>query len=199
MELPRHRLQKARLEAGYKTPTDAANALKAINKNTLISHENGNREISRKAAEKYAAAFGVSAGWILYGGPDGPLVEQAIPHISWVSAGVMAHEDIRDEAIGTIRVADLPPGDWIALTVTGDSMDRISPPDSIIFVNRRDKALVPNGLYVIDDGEGNATYKRFRPNPDRFEPVSTNPDHEPIFPDHEPTIVGRVRRSMINT
>jgi hypothetical protein len=32
----------------------------------------------------------------------------------------------------------------------------------------------------------------------RFEPVSTNPQHEPIFPDNDPIIVGRVRRSIIN-
>lgn len=200
MELPRHRLQKARSEAGYATPTDAANALRSINKNTLISHENGNREISRKAAEKYGAAFGVGAGWILYGEQGEPLAEQAVPHISWISAGSMMRDDVADEALGTLRVNDLPPGDWIALTVRGDSMDRISPPDSVIFVNRRDKALVPNALYVIDDGEGNATYKRYRPGPPmRFEPVSTNTELEPIFPEQEPTIVGRVRRTVLDT
>lgn len=66
---PKDRLKQARLAAGYETPSDAARALKnkGINKNTLISHENGNRAISRKAAEKYAKAFGVRAGWLLYG------------------------------------------------------------------------------------------------------------------------------------
>lgn len=66
---PKDRLKQARLAAGYETPSDAARALKnkGINKNTLISHENGNRAISRKAAEKYAKVFGVRAGWLLYG------------------------------------------------------------------------------------------------------------------------------------
>lgn len=68
MEEPRHRLQKARLAAGFESATDAARAHKGlIGKDLLISNENGNRDISRKAAEKYAKAFGVSAGWILYG------------------------------------------------------------------------------------------------------------------------------------
>lgn len=120
-----------------------------------------------------------------------------VPLITWISAGGMTRDDIAQEAIGTIAVCDLPQGDWFALTVRGDSMDRISPPDSVIFVNRKDKQLVANACYVIDDGEGNATYKRFRPNPMRFEPVSTNPTHEPIFPDNEPTIVGRVGMSQI--
>ncbi len=121
-----------------------------------------------------------------------------VPLIAWVSAGAMSSDSISDEALGTIRVADLPPGDWIALEVKGDSMDRISPPESKIIVNRKDKALVSNACYVIADDNGDATYKRFRGNPMRFEPVSTNTKHEAIFPEHEPLIVGRVRRSMID-
>ncbi|MDD1498840.1 S24 family peptidase [Agrobacterium sp. CNPSo 3708] len=123
----------------------------------------------------------------------------SVPYLAWVSAGAMIRDDIADEALGLIRVADLPAsGDWIALKVSGDSMDRISPPDSIIFVNRSDRNLVPNGCYVISDVEGNATYKRYRSGPMRFEPVSTNPQHEPIFPDNDPIIVGRVRRSIVD-
>ena len=72
--------------------------------------------------------------------------------------------------------------------------------DDVSFLpfNRSDRNLVPNGCYVISDVEGNATYKRYRSGPMRFEPVSTNPQHEPIFPDNDPIIVGRVRRSIIN-
>lgn len=123
-----------------------------------------------------------------------------IPHVSWVSAGGLMREDISDEAKGTIRAADLPAkGDWIALTVVGDSMDRISPPDSIIFVDRKDKRLVPNACYVIADYEGGeATYKRYRSGPMRFEPVSTNAAHEPIFPENDPVIVGRVKRTILD-
>jgi SOS-response transcriptional repressor LexA len=122
-----------------------------------------------------------------------------VPLISWVSAGKMSFPDITDEIIGHIQESDLDPpdGDWIALRVVGDSMDRISPPDSIIFVDRSDKVLAPNACYVISNGDGEASYKRFRPNPMRFEPVSTNPAHEPIYPMREPLIVGRVKKSTI--
>lgn len=37
---------------------------------TYRSHENGNREISRRAAAIYASAFQVSAGYILFGEPN---------------------------------------------------------------------------------------------------------------------------------
>lgn len=124
---------------------------------------------------------------------------QTIPLVSWVSAGALARDDIADAHLGKLVAADLPPGDWIALRVDGTSMDRISPPESVIFVDRKDIKLVSNACYVIDDGEGNATYKRYRPGPPpRFEPVSTDPGHEPIFFDNEPRIVGRVRRTVLN-
>jgi len=166
----------------------------------LISQLENGRNQTTKELPSIAQALGVAVHEIdenfvtdLAGIPT-----TVVPLISWVSAGAMASESISDEALGSIRIADLAPGDWIALRVTGDSMDRISPPESIIIVNRRDKMLVTNACYVIADENGDATYKRFRANPMRFEPVSTNTAHEAIFPDHEPLIVGRVKRSMID-
>lgn len=65
---PRDRLREAMEEAGYNSPTAAWAAMpRAFGKDLLISNLNGHREISRKAAEKYAAAFGVTAGWLLFG------------------------------------------------------------------------------------------------------------------------------------
>lgn len=121
-----------------------------------------------------------------------------VPLVAPVSAGALMSEDFRDEILDTLTIGGIGDGDWIALKVSGDSMDRISPPESIIVINRRDKRLVANACYVIADEDGGTTYKRYRPDPMRFEPVSTNPTHEPIFPEHEPTIIGRVKRSFIN-
>lgn len=69
MQEPKDRLQHAREAAGYASPTEAAARLahKGINKNTLISNENGNRAISRKMAQLYGDVFGVDPGWLLYG------------------------------------------------------------------------------------------------------------------------------------
>lgn len=111
----------------------------------------------------------------------------------------MARDEGQQDIIGEADAADLDPkGQWIALRVDGDSMDRISPPGSLIFVNLADRRLVTNACYIITNADGEATYKRFRASPPRFEPVSTNPAHEPIFPDGEPVVLGRVRRSIID-
>ena len=188
------RLQEARERRGFLSARAAAEFF-GWKYDTYAQHENGTRGISR-AAGKYAKAFRVSEAWLLTGEGQ-PGSDLIVPHLSWVSAGAMMSDDAPDEAIGTIEVAGLPPGDWFALTVRGTSMDRISPPDSIIFVDRKDRQLVANACYVIGDGEGMATYKRYRPGPMRFEPVSTDNTHETLFPDNEPTIVGRVGLSMI--
>jgi SOS-response transcriptional repressor LexA len=140
-----------------------------------------------------ADALGVSATDLL-GDTAGASV---IPILSWVSASALADFGPQDDVVGHIQVAGLPNGDWIALKVSGDSMDRISPPESIILVDRSDKRLSPNACYVVANKDGEAAYKRYRPNPTRFEPVSTNPSHEPIFPDNDVPVIGRVRLSIL--
>lgn len=151
--------------------------------------------------KKLAAVLQTTTDWLLTGSGNHNQQSQSsvVPLISWVSAGRMSFPDISDDIIRMITEGNLDQnGDWIALKVVGDSMDRISPPDSIIFVDRNDKTLVPNACYVISTDGGEATYKRFRPHPMRFEPVSTNPSHEPIYPMREPLIVGRVKKTILD-
>lgn len=161
--------------------------------------ESGERELTRSWAERLAPHLKTTALQIMF--PDvlsPPSTARRVPLLSTISAGVMMRDDLVDEAKRILTLTDLPPGDWFALEVDGDSMDRISPPGSVILVNRRDKRLVPNACYVIENQYGEATYKRFRPDPTRFEPVSTNDKHEAIFPDNDVPVIGRVKRSMID-
>lgn len=197
------RLRAARLHAGFSSAEEAAASL-GMTYSTYAAHENGSRGIGR-AQELYARRFKVSLDWLKRGIGAGPGESEAetvqhiveVPLLGQISAGVLKLDDLSGQQVGTITVGPLPAGDWLALEVDGDSMDRISPEKSIIILNRRDKRLVPNGCYVIADEDGSATYKRYRPNPDRFEPVSTNPVHEPIFPDQMPPVVGRVHMSIL--
>lgn len=166
--------------------------------------EGKNPGASTNTLSALASVLGTNVPWLVdgtgqeVGEPLAMAVVEA-PLVSWVSAGVLTSDSAIDAAIGTAR-AVLQPGDWIALRVEGESMDRISPPGSIIFVDRRDKRLVTGGFYVIDDGNGNATYKRFVTERGRmrFEPVSKNKDLPAIFPDNEPTVVGRVKLTMLD-
>ena len=174
------------------------------NENTYKAHENGRNGFGLADAKRYAKAFKVSLNWLNFGlGNPDDIDEQVIPHVASIplvariSAGALQRDDLTDEQLGTINFGPLPEGDWFAMEVEGDSMDRLSPPQSLIIANRADKKLVSNGCYIIADEHGNATYKRYRPNPDRFEPVSTNPVHEAIYPDHIPPVVARVHYTLL--
>lgn len=121
-----------------------------------------------------------------------------VPLISWESAtklGVSGAPVLSHDMSRVVRVVDLDPqGNWIALRVTGDAMDLVSPHDSIIFVNRRDRRLEPFKYYLINT-EAGALYRRFRP-PHFWEGVSTNPHYNKPLALVEPTtIIGRVKKS----
>lgn len=72
---PKDRLRQAMEAAtGMTVATDVWSKYKkvlGVGKDLFISNLNGNRAISKKSAAKYAEAFGVSAGWLLYGDPEG--------------------------------------------------------------------------------------------------------------------------------
>lgn len=119
-----------------------------------------------------------------------------VPVLSMVSAS-----NLRDQPAITkadierwIKVADLPEGDWFALGVEGDSMNRIAPDGSIILVNRADHRLLDGRFYVFSIESGAATFKQFRRKPERLQPYSTNPEHFSIPASEEIYVVGRVRR-----
>ncbi|MBO0141473.1 peptidase S24 [Agrobacterium sp. Ap1] len=144
MELPKDRLKRARAAAGYASPTDAANAFpRDINKNTLISNENGNRPISRKAAEKYGELFGVKAGWILFGDADdetpAPISDIILNRIGMVAgrvagvveAGAFREVDEFDQSepveIMLPRDEKFPNARQLVFDCAGDSMNDLRP------------------------------------------------------------------------
>lgn len=199
------RLKQARERADIGSYRKLANRF-GWNENTYKSHEQGKSSFDQVDARKYAKAFGVSVQWLFMGigMPDDvdeyPTPTVDVPLISWVSAGSLTDQDgIGDLSnFPVVTAIDLPDGDWIALRVEGNSMNKISPPDSVIFANRRDKRLVPNACYVVADENGAATYKRYRPNLDPpFQPASYD-DVPPPELSGAITIVGRVRRSIID-
>lgn len=158
------------------------------------------RKLTTDTAKQIAAILNVTPTEIIFEQQSDVV---SIPLVSSVSAGRLDELADADQSKDArfIHVSGLDSrGEWIGMEVSGDSMDQISPPGSVICVDVHDQNLVPNGCYIISDEAGEATYKRYRPDPDRFEPVSSNKDHETIFvkPHTMPVIIGRVRRSIID-
>lgn len=177
--------------------------------NTLKSNANGNMSFSYKKAMVYAGRLKVRPEWLYAGTP--PMREPTkaerretieVPVVAWVQAGQLADisaiHDLPD--LEYVTTDGLGPGDWFATNVKGDSMDRVSPEGSRVFVNAADRTLVPGRFYLFCY-RGETTYKRYYDDPiARLEPYSTNPANRPIYltKDEDWLVVGRVRRSVID-
>lgn len=81
-----------------------------------------------------------------------------------------------------------------ALRPKGDSMENVAEEGrSIIVVDPDQLDLIPGKAYIVTNSEGEATFKRYRADPPRLEPDTSNPEHKAIVLGREPfLIVGRV-------
>jgi len=150
--------------------------------------------------EKIAKAYGCQASEIFSGeAPGANGKPQRVPIISWVAAGRLSDPSTQiEQESETIEISGLPPGDYFATRVRGDSMDRLSPDGSMILVNRAEREPMRGRRYVFNH-RGKTTYKKYEIDPVRLEPETTTPQSNPtIFPksDEEWSIVGRVRLTL---
>jgi len=200
------RLKWARERHGkYNSPTDAARGF-GWTVSTYLGHENGDRVPSRDAAKRYGKAYGIRWEWLLEGeGEPRSAVRAAVinyvPLLSIVTAGKLTdrQSQIPVEDVPLLAFADLGRGEFFALKVEGDSMDRVSPEGSVIVVNRAERELIAGRCYIFAL-RGETTFKRWHPEPDRLAPFSTNPAHEPIFIKRQKDfdVIGRVRRTVLD-
>jgi SOS-response transcriptional repressor LexA len=160
---------------------------------------------AHRKLEAVADVLGTNVTWLTDGvGPElGPALSDRgtivpVPVVSMVSAGRLKQREgvTSAEVERWINVDDLPKGDWVALTVDGDSMNRVAPDQAMILVNRADSALIDGRFYIFGLPNGETTFKTFKRDPLRLQPYSTNPDHMsiPIDDDGDVYVFGRVRR-----
>lgn len=64
--------------------------------------------------------------------------------------------------------------------VVGDSMNQLLPEGSVAIIDPDDTALFSGKIYLLLNGDGEATIKRYRVDPARFEPVSDNDEYVPF-------------------
>ena len=132
-----------------------------------------------------------------------PHIPRMVPLIDYVTAGKLTEprSQIPVEDVPLLAFADLGPGDFFALRVTGTSMDRVSPEGSVIVVNRADKTPVNGAFYVFWTKQEGTTYKRWQGvEPPYLAPYSWDALHEPIFVKKKKDleILGRVRRTVLD-
>lgn len=202
MTSPSDRLRQARIRKGLGQAVDASIAY-GWNKNTYASNENGNAPFSFKAAQKYAAAFGVRAEWLYSGSgpmveedapliPDGAIPVTAIPVIGEISAGNWREAVKRSTHSIPAPDPSMPPNAF-ALEISGDSMDLLVEDGATIIVDPGDRQLFNKRFYAVQNGDGETTFKQYLGEPPRLVPRSSNPAHKEIILGEEPiTIIGRI-------
>lgn len=155
-------------------------------KSTIVKLENGERRLSDIWAERLAKVFKCRIVEIF----EEIIPTNEVPIISWVQAGVFTEELLMDANDAEKIISNYSKTSTFALRVVGSSMNRIAPEGSIIIVDYNDQELIDGKHYIIRNGDG-ASFKRYRSNPIRFEPQSTD-EHETVFPHDGLHIVGRV-------
>lgn len=168
-------------------------------KGTISQYESGKRTPSQQRLSDIADALGCTPGDLLDGpqdaGPEipaGAIPVMAIPHLgavpggNWREAIRTAHDFIPAPKPGM-------PASAYALTVEGNSMDKVAGNGTQIIIDPSDLDLFDKWLYVVRNGDGEVTFKQYRENPARLVPCSTDPSHQ-IIPvaDRDYEIVGRV-------
>ncbi len=133
--------------------------------------------------------------------PHGTPKITLVPLLDRITAGRLRSpaSQMPVEEVPLLAFADLGRGEFFALTVEGDSMDRYSPEGSTIIVNRSDRTLV-NGRCYVFSLRGETTYKMWQSgeNP-HLATFSTNPFHKPIFFNKRDLgVIGRVKRTLLD-
>ena len=201
------RLKQAIAETGY-TMAEVCERF-GWSYNTVKSNANGNASFSFKKAMVYAARLKVRAEWLYAGtlpirdaSKPIKLAATEVPLIGWVKAGELGDITMMHDLaeVETAITDNLGPGEWFATEVVGDSMDRVSPEGSRIFVNTVERVPVSGGYYLFSL-RGETTFKRYYDDPvQRLEPFSTNPMNKTIFLDKKESwvVIGRVHRSVLD-
>jgi SOS-response transcriptional repressor LexA len=149
------RLAAARETAGWRSARAAA-LDNGWPESSYRAHEAGTRTIGQDDAERYARRFRaagvrITAQAIHFDGTQADqesvrssIAVTQVPLLSWLSAGKLAdaRSQIPVEDVPLLPFADLGRGNFFALKVRGDSMDRLSPEGSVIVVNRAERHLV---------------------------------------------------------
>jgi SOS-response transcriptional repressor LexA len=160
--------------------------------------ENGHDGIPSQRLDALVSAYEAPLDALLGGGgAEGDTVTITGSQVRWVPLVGKAPAGNWREAIevplGEVAVrADKAGKNAFAVEIDGDSMDLILPEGGWAVVDPDQRHFFDGRVYLVRNGD-DATLKRYRSNPARLEPVSSNDSHEPIYLTGEPIkIIGRV-------
>lgn len=188
------------------SPIEAAKNVQGLERNFIRDFLEGKKQSFSSAKQPLVAqALQWTVSELL--GPPARRVSQSAPKISMVplldrvTAGRLKSpsSQIPLEDVPLLAFADLGRGEFFALTVEGDSMDRYSPDGSTIIVNKAERSLI-NGRCYVFSLRGETTFKMWQGGETpHLAPYSTNPINKPIFfKKRDLEVIGRVKRTLLD-
>ena len=158
--------------------------------------ENGERKLTVEWARRIADVLQIPVSQALgistFPSPHVEFGEEIrmAPLIGQVSCGMW--QEAVEQPIGYVPSTDGGPRTF-ALRAEGDSMNLIVPNRGVVGVDPDQLDLLDGRSYIVMNGEGEATAKRFKANPARLVPASTNPNHHEIAIGREGfEVIGRI-------
>lgn len=163
MNTPAFRLREAREKAGFDSGRAAAEAMD-VPTATYTQHENGSRGFPASKAQRYAAFFGTTPEWLLYG-----RTKRTPSNYIRVIGVVGANTDgstIMTTAHDSWDMVPPPPGGTsraVALVVRGNSMHTLADDGAIIYFEDQQ---TPPGVdllgypCVVETEDGRVLFKR---------------------------------------
>lgn len=106
--------------------------------------------------------------------PTYQFVPREVPLIGIAGAGNWV-EAIENSSQTVYLTPDIAPGARFAVEVLGRSMNLVLPEGSFAVIDPSDHSLFSKRMYLLLNRDGEATIKRYRSDPARFEPVSDDP------------------------
>lgn len=170
-------------------------ALAGVTTSAIQKLETSQRPLTLEWIERLAAALQVDRSELVAERQPHADVSR-IPVIGRIAAGnwQQAVEDADGDMIDVVNA----PKDAFALRADGDSMNKIVPDAGFVVINPHDRDLREGGVYAVMNGEGETTLKRYRGDPARLEPCSTNPAHHAIrLGTHPFTVIGRATGAVM--
>jgi repressor LexA len=173
------RIKQLRQERGWSLEELADRAGTTFS--TIWKLEASTRKLDLEWIDRLAAAFGISPFDMM----TGVNLNQArqIPVLGKIAAGDW-REALADPT-GYV-FATLGGSNAFALYPDGDSMDQLVPPGGWVVIDPDKNELRDGKAYAVMNADGDTTFKRFRTDPARLEPCSSNPEHQPIILGQEP-------------
>jgi len=183
----KNRIKELREAVGLTQPELAK--LADTTKNQLTKLESGARRLSDHWAQRLAPHLGVQP-YELFMSSEVVTPLRFVPLVGTISCGDW--QEAVENALG--QVPAVQGGSRVfALQAQGDSMNELIADRGYVYVDPDDTELRDDKIYVVVNGDNEATVKKFKANPARLVPCSDNPNHREILLGNAPcSVIGRV-------